>query len=387
MKPEIMEKVKIMLNEEISPIYKEVAGLLGNQFKESRYLPWILARCLTERQARICLALPDKDRDDSLGKLEVSESFASHLGLDKATVEKDIYNLYQKAFINPTKRGPRPMKTFVEWFDLQNHTKFDQELGDEYFAAIGLMLDYEWLEEKEKQIGARIASGLPLLGRIIPRWKAVKDVPGIVPGEDMSAILRANTLFGLINCACRRRYKDRECEQPDEVCLVMGNVAQASIDRGTARKISYEEAYDLIINKLAKYQMVQVGSRAEDPKKVIGLICSCHADCCVVLRTPMVVGSKYPVWEHYAKSRFRAVVDPEKCLGCGQCAQKRCQFKAAHLRMYPEYENERSWINEELCMGCGCCAETCPSGALTMKIVESPESLRTPEEHDFYIST
>ena len=382
-----MEKVKIMLSEEISPIYKEVAGLFGKQYGESRYLPWILARAMTERQAGICLALPDTARDASLGKLEVSEAFAAKVGLDKAIVEKDIYNLYEKSFLNPTRKGPRPMKTFVEWFDLQNHTKFDRELGDEYFAAIGLMLDYEWLEEKERRLGARIASGQPHVGRIIPRWKAIKDIPGIVPGEDMREILKANSLFGLIKCACRRRYKDRECDQPDEVCLVMGHVAQAAIDRGTARKISYEEAYDLITNKLANYQMVQVGTRAEDPKKVAGLICSCHADCCVVLRTPMVVGSKYPVWEHYPKSRFRAMVDPEKCLGCGQCAKKKCQFKAVQMRLYPDYDNERSWVNEELCLGCGCCVETCPSGALSMKIVEPPESLRTPEEHDFYIRT
>lgn len=249
------------------------------------------------------------------------------------------------------------------------------------------MLDYEWLVEKEKLTGARIAAGLPLLARIIPRWKAIKDVQGMVPGDDMREILKANDLFGIINCACRRRYKDRECEQPDEVCLVMGSVAQSAIDRGTARKISYAEAFDLITNKLAKYPIVQIGSRTDDPKKMIGLICNCHADCCVVLRTPMVVGSKYPVWEHYAKSRFRAFVDAEKCTGCGTCAEKRCQFKAAQLRIYSEYGEERSWINEELCMGCGCCAETCPSGACGMKIVESPESLKMPEEHDFYIKT
>jgi len=277
------------------------------------------------------------------------------------------------------------MSTFVEWFDLQNHTKFDDELGEEYFAAIGLMLDYEWLPEKEKEIGKRIASGLPLLARVLPRWKAIKDVPGMLPGDDIREVLKANSLFGIIKCACRRRYKDRACEQPDEVCLVMGNVAQSAIDRGTARPISYEEAFELITDTLAEHQVVQIGSRTDDPKNFIGLICNCHADCCVVLRTPIVIGSKYPVWEHYAKSRFRATVDAEICQACGKCAKKKCQFKAAQMRFYPEYGEERSWINDELCMGCGLCAEACPSGACSMKLVEPPESLKMPEQHDFYI--
>lgn len=113
MRPETLKKVEEMLNGEISPIYKDVAGLFGQKFRDSRYLPWILARCMTVRQARICLALPDKDRNPSLGKLEVSEAFAEKIGLDKETVEKDIHNLYEKSFINPTRKGPSPMSTFV----------------------------------------------------------------------------------------------------------------------------------------------------------------------------------------------------------------------------------------------------------------------------------
>lgn len=40
---------------------------------------------------------------------------------------------------------------------------------------------------------------------------------------------------------------------------------------------------------------------------------------------------------YYAKSRFRAVIDTEKCSGRGLCAGKRCQFEASRMRFYPEY--------------------------------------------------
>ena len=32
-------------------------------------------------------------------------------------------------------------------------------------------------------------------------------------------------------------------------------------------------------------------------------------------------------------------------------------------------------VNESTCMGCGCCVETCPTGALKMKLVDPPEAL------------
>ena len=386
MKPATIKKVQEMLSKDIDPIYKDVAALLGPQLRNSKYLPWILARCMTIRQAKISLALPDPDWTPALGKLKVSETFAKKLGIDKGAIESDIFDLYQKAFIFPTKKGPRPATSFVQWFDPQNHTKFDKELGDEYFAAIGLMLDYEGLEEREKAIAARIAAGMPQLARVIPRWKAIKDIPGMVPGEDIRELLKARKLFAVYHCACRKRYKDRECEQPEEVCLVMDGIAQRAIDRGAGRKISYEEAFDLMTNVLGKYPVAHIGARTDDPKKFIGLICNCHADCCVVLRGPMVIGSKYPVWEHYAKSRFRAITDTAKCSGCRTCID-RCQFKAIHMRVYPEFGEERSWVNEELCMGCGCCVETCPTGARSMKIVEPPESLKPPKmPDDFYLS-
>jgi heterodisulfide reductase subunit A-like polyferredoxin len=87
----------------------------------------------------------------------------------------------------------------------------------------------------------------------------------------------------------------------------------------------------------------------------------------------MVLGSKYPVWEFYAKSRFRTSVDPAKCTGCRLCVDKRCQFGAAQMKFYPEYGEERAYVDEAKCMGCGCCVETCPAGARSMRIVEPPD--------------
>ncbi len=375
MNKEMWQKAHKLLNADIDPIYREIAGLFGEEFRKSRYLPWLMARYMTVDQARVVLALPDAGWHPSLGDLNVSEAFAKELGIDKKTIDNGLLALFEKGFIYPTRRGPRPPRTFLAWFDIQHNTHYRDELGEEWFIVLGMMLDYEFSEEADNAIAKRLAAGLPPLARVIPRWKTIKDVPGKLPSEDIREILQANRTFGLLNCACRQRYPDRECNSPETVCLVLGKAAEYNIRRRAAKSITREEALDIFTNVTADYSVIHVGSRGENPEDIAGIICSCHADCCVVLRKPMVIGSKYPVWEHYAKSRYRAIVDLDKCSGCGLCAKKRCQFGAAQMRYYPDYIEQRSYTNEAICMGCGCCVESCPKGARSMKIVEPPESV------------
>ncbi|MBN1484591.1 MAG: 4Fe-4S binding protein [Chloroflexia bacterium] len=53
-----------------------------------------------------------------------------------------------------------------------------------------------------------------------------------------------------------------------------------------------------------------------------------------------------------------AQVDPDKCVGCGDCILV-CPYTAI-TRV-----DEKASINPALCKGCGTCAATCPSGAIT----------------------
>ena len=145
---------------------------------------------------------------------------------------------------------------------------------------------------------------------IIPRWEAIKDIQGILPGEDVREIIKANEDFALLHCACRQRYKDRTCGVPEELCMVIGRASLYNIDREAGRRITRSEALDLVSKETAKYPVAHVGTRTNDPKKFRGVLCNCHFDCYEVLRTPMVIGSNYPVTEYYRKSRHRAVADP-----------------------------------------------------------------------------
>jgi len=61
---------------------------------------------------------------------------------------------------------------------------------------------------------------------------------------------------------------------------------------------------------------------------------------------------------------FKAVIDPEKCNGCGKCV-KNCVFKALEIK------NNRAKLNPFLCEGCGVCQIICPQKAIELKTIEN----------------
>jgi len=67
-----------------------------------------------------------------------------------------------------------------------------------------------------------------------------------------------------------------------------------------------------------------------------------------------------------------AEVNPDKCIGCGECEEV-CPYKAIELiDTTKEFEDlsivvKKSSINSALCKGCGTCAATCKVGAIMVK--------------------
>ncbi len=55
----------------------------------------------------------------------------------------------------------------------------------------------------------------------------------------------------------------------------------------------------------------------------------------------------------------KAVIDPEKCVGCGLCARY-CRFDALE-------EHDGRWqVRDTACEGCGVCVHVCPQGAVSL---------------------
>jgi len=224
---------------------------------------------------------------------------------------------------------------------------------------------------------------------ILPRWKAIKDLPGVLPIEDWREILKAHRRYTVVPCICRADDRGRQCDTSEQICMTFDRGADRRIDVAKDGKDhTLKEMLDFI-DGMAKEPVVSLlmGSTSKDIKDINELlsVCNCHWDCCLAMMPWYLPDAKYGIGEFLYKTRFRATVDPEKCIGCRRCVDERCQFWAAQMKYYPEFGEERAYIDEEKCVGCGLCVETCPVGCKGMKIVEPPEYiLEIPEEEGIW---
>jgi electron transport complex protein RnfB len=353
---------------QLDPIYKQLAAIL--KMENSETMQRILAKLATPEQARIILEFP-----------KPSEEIAQKLNMSKETVDNHIKELVEKGLVVLTRKGPQMARSEGQLHDLQTNQKYDEALGSEYFV-LWRELMAEVGPERRKQ---RATQKTPPTGRIIPRWNSIKDIPGILPFEDVSAILKAHSPVAVVHCACKRINNNRKCGIPDECCIIFGRTAEFNLrERKCARELTFNEAMALI-DKLDKQTVIHLVPNVRD----VGiLLCNCHDDCCDVLRPWVDENGKIsPYWRKtHAPSRFLATVDPESCRACKLCVN-RCQFGAAQMKFYPELGQERAFIDPELCMGCGSCVVTCPGKARAMKLVRPPEHVPVDLGHVFWDNT
>ena len=173
-------------------------------------------------------------------------------------------------------------------------------------------------------------------------------------------ILKEPDFIAVMDCPCRLA-REEGC-RPVNVCLAVGKTtANFWLEHGAkyhARKISGQEAVDILRgavergNIITSWFKVATGGRT-------GVICSCCSCCCGGLES-MRMARKLKGGEglsNIVASGYVAVVDRDRCVSCGACADL-CLFSAIAL--------DRSGTPLEdsmLCMGCGLCAERCEAGA------------------------
>ena len=363
-----IERISKLAEKEIDPVYRELAGKIDEAEKDSKYLPLILERLMTLEQAKLVNALPDPYLEPSGEKAELSpagmavtEQFAKDVGLDKETVDKYLVDGYEKGLLFPTRRGWQLSRSMGQFHDSStNYPKVHEPLGQEYFDLWTVYDEEEWAitaPDRYKKMKTPPS-------RVLPRWKAIKDIPGVMPYEDVREILKATQAnISLTNCPCRKTFGNRTCDIPVESCINFDRTAIYNINRGSGKRVNYEEALEAL-DKLDKYPVFH---NVRNQKEIYrGILCNCHYDCCVVFQG-LYSQPDFDIKKRVAKSRFEAVVDPEKCKKCKACLRM-CNFEAAGMKYYPEFGEERAYIDTEKCMGCGCCVINCPSGARTMRM-------------------
>jgi Pyruvate/2-oxoacid:ferredoxin oxidoreductase delta subunit len=343
---------------EIESVYVDLAKTMVDH--DLKYTPYLYKKLFTLEEATICVELPAP-----------AEQIAKKLGLDTQAVEKTIKKLVKEGKILQTQKGPKPFSSSAQLGDiLLANPATDKYIDDEYHE-----IEMRWFSEPEfvnkgtEMVMQMRVDGKPIC-RVVPRWKAIKDIPGVMPSEDMREVLKAYDKLNTTRCFCRTGMNkpdcavgDRKCADPlDGFCIHFGNIAEYYGDiMGFA---PYRSAEDILkhLDKLDDKPTYHMAPNDRDTR----FICNC-CDCCLVA-LPFRVHPKYTIKDVLSPSRFLCLVDDGTCTGCESCVTL-CPFQAIEMK------EGKAAIDEEKCMGCGVCVINCPPDAMKLKIVRPAEHI------------
>ena len=344
--------------------YDVLAEWLG--FPDSDRLRSILQMLMTPSQAKLAAALPGS----------VAE-IAAKTGVSEGEVRGTLDRLYYRGVIFP--KGDVDRRDYYRFsrhlIQLHDATLsspcLDPQKDHEYFR-----LWHEFsLEEGYPRLAGFFKAATARVSRIVPYFGAIKDLPDVLPAEDFHQILRAQDLIAVVPCACRTRTSvvGEPCRFTVEAqkwhCLQFGRGAAYALSRGTGRKLTSEQAIE-ISDDLEEDGLVHRWANNANMTGV-NTSCQCCRDCCEEYVAMDQAGIPVSVW--WEKSRYEAYVsNVDACNGCRDCLDI-CQFDAVQMSAAPGNEEAKAVVDPEKCFGCGACAVRCRLGVIKMKAVRPPE--------------
>ncbi len=324
-----------------NPVYAQLAEKLEIGGRKSKMVPLILEKILDEAEAKLVLAAAPP---------ATIEELSAKTGIDAAKVEAMVDPLFRKGMLFKS-RKPDGIRYYRVRQVLQLHDS-TAVMNDPPPGLLDLWKEYtrtEWGEE------VRVFQS-PVL-RVVPINVSIEPNSQILASDDVRNFIGQARNIAVTKCSCRAI--DGACGQPVEVCMQLDRAADYAIERGTGRKLSPEEALSML-EMCEEQGLVHI---AENKQGLGHVICNCCSDCCINW-TSMRTG----VGKFASPSRFRAVIDNDKCNGCEKCID-RCFFDALTMML----DGTFAVIDEEKCMGCGVCRPACILDAISMDVVRPQE--------------
>ena len=156
-------------------------------------------------------------------------------------------------------------------------------------------------------------------------------------------------------CYCRHaaflRGEDIH-EMPNDVCMQFGPWAQYAIERLGARKLSKQEAME-VLNLAEEAGLIHM---SQNMTEGISFLCNCDRWHCGAVQNALAK----PKPGLFFNSGFEPRFDLDLCASCQTCID-RCPAEALVMG-----EDDHPVVNLDRCFGCAVCATGCPSQAISM---------------------
>jgi len=324
----------------------------------------VLKSMLTPEEAKLILELQQP---------VTARELAARLKTDEADLGKKLEAMLEKGIIFKGEQGYLAHRNIVMFHHMAHSLIPDDQkpaayaLWDDFFFA-------EWRDILVDEFEVRLAKVGAKGHRVVPARRALDlspkvDRKQVLWYEDMDQMIERGKSVVIGNCGCRVIW--RKCDNPIDVCFHIDNRSlKPGANKPDIKELTKEEARALN-REIEEKGLVHI------PLNIVhaeGTICNCCEDCCMVVN-PLIYRNR--LHAILSPSRYRAVVDQDKCIGCQTCLE-RCIFDAIALHRPAKSNRMKANIINEHCMGCGSCVVKCPTGALTLELVRPPQHI--PED-------
>jgi len=282
---------------------------------------------------------------------------AAQMGRDPRDVKRGLERMADKGLVFSKKRGGSTYYSLIVLLPGVFELQFMKGEVDEHARKLArLFEDYFNATRRPAPSGRPVPQIFPF-ARVITVEREIPAGVEIHTFDRVSEYIAQNDYLAVSICYCRHHGEllGDPCSKPKDVCLAFGANAQYLIERGFARQITRQEAYD-VLERAEKAGLIHCSSNTS---KRIDFICNC-CDChCGIIRS--LKDAAVPSMA--AQSRFMVSVEAGECVACEACLD-RCQLEALSLA------GDVIVADEARCVGCGLCVSACPTNALKLKLRE-----------------
>lgn len=314
----------------------------------------LVKELFSPEEAKLCAYMPRRP--------STASQIAQEVGWDPEMVEKLLEGMADKG-LSSTLTGPHGERLYAAIPFVPGIFEFQFMRGtatekDRLMAR--LIRDYKQAVEAKRGGAQRII--FPV-NRVIPVQRTIQARARLHTYDQVSSYIERYEPISVSTCFCRHEAKlleGQDCRKPNNVCMQFGAGAKYVIERKMGRQVTKEEARQ-VLRMAEEAGLVHASTNTQE----IDFICNCCPCHCMILRTALA----QPRPGMALHSGFQPRMDPDKCVGCGTCAE-RCPANA--LRMVDDLPK----MDQERCFGCGVCASGCPSEAI--ELVERPDAEPPP---------
>ncbi len=283
---------------------------------------WGLAEVLTDEMAEVCLAM-------KVRKPMTLEEIAKKSGKDMKRVEELLQEMSVIGMIEYNWENADHHKQYVLPMFVPGCAEF-MMMNERQVEEHPIIADF--FENMSRLPLEKVTPMVPLGGsgigmHVIPVEKAIPAQQQSASVEHISHWLKKyQDKYAVGACSCRRqqRVRGEGCgEIEGDLCIGVGDMADYLVETNKGRYIDFDEVME-ILERSEENGFVHQITNIDGEDKIFA-ICNCAPGVCNGLRTSQLFNTP-----NMSRSAYRAHVEKDKCVACGQCVEV-CPVGAAKL--------------------------------------------------------